>query len=135
MPGWRGPDHLGEVAPTRRGRLVEHTIESASRPGAKIAVAVYLPSGYDKGRDRLPLALMMDGPAARESGLVPRSLDNLIPARVAPVLVAFLDSPDWGPKPPSDEESDEALTELSRATWWASSTRTTGPTRRRSGGR
>ena len=112
MPGWRGPDYLGEVAPPRRGRLVEHTIESASRPGAKIAVAVYLPSGYDKGRDRLPLALMMDGPAAQESGLVPRSLDNLIPARVAPVLVAFLDRPDWGPKPPSDEESDEALTEL-----------------------
>jgi outer membrane protein assembly factor BamB/enterochelin esterase-like enzyme len=112
MPGWRAPDHLREVAAARRGRIAEHVVESATRPGAKVSVKVYLPPGYDQGRERLPVAIVLGGDQAREAGLVPRSLDNLIPARVAPVLVAFLGNPEWGAKPPSDDESDAALAEL-----------------------
>jgi enterochelin esterase-like enzyme/outer membrane protein assembly factor BamB len=112
MPGWRAPDHLGQAEPSRRGRLQEHVVESASRPGAKIAVNVYVPAGYEQGQERLPVALVMDGDAARDQGLLPRSLDNLIPLRVAPVLVAFLGRPDWGAKPPGEAEADEALAEL-----------------------
>jgi enterochelin esterase-like enzyme len=54
----------------------------------------------------------MDGDAALDGGLVARSLDNLIPHRVAPVLVAFLGRPAWGENPPSDDEGDEALAEF-----------------------
>ena len=112
MPGFKAPDHLGEAEGKRRGRLEHHVLESAKRPGAKIAVTVYLPSGYDQAQDRLPVALVMDGDGARDQGLVPRSLDNLVPQRVAPVLVAFLGAPEWGAKPPAYEEEGEAVAEL-----------------------
>jgi enterochelin esterase-like enzyme len=112
MPGWRAPDHLGEVEVSRRGRLEDRVVHGTSRPGAKIALKLYLPAGYDQGQERLPVALVMDGDAAREMGLMTRSLDNLISHRIAPVLVAFLGRPEWGEKPPSDEESDEALADL-----------------------
>jgi outer membrane protein assembly factor BamB len=112
MPGWQGPDHLAEAEPAKRGRLEQHVVQSASRPGAKVALKVYVPAGYDQGQERLPLALDMDGDAALEMGLVARSLDNLIPTRVTPVIVAFVGRPAWGEKPPSDEEGDEALADL-----------------------
>ena len=112
MPGWQARDHLGEVEASRRGRLEDHVVHGTSRPGAKIALKLYLPAGYDQGQERLPVALVMDGDAAREMGLMTRSLDNLIPHRIAPVLVAFLGRPEWGEKPPSDDESDEAMADL-----------------------
>ena len=112
MPGWQPPDYLGEAEAARRGRLEEHAVESTSRPGATIALKVYVPAGYDQGQERLPVALVMDGDAALEMGLVARSLDNLVSHRVAPVLVAFVGRPAWGEKPPSDAEGDEALAEL-----------------------
>ncbi len=112
MPGWQAPDFLGEAEASRRGRLEEHVVASTSRPGATVKLKVYVPAGYDQGQERLPLALHMDGDAALEMGLVARSLDNLVPHRVAPVIVAFVGRPAWGEKPPSDEEGDEALAEL-----------------------
>ncbi len=112
MPGWLRPDFLGEAEVSRRGRLEEHVVESASRPGAKVTLKVYVPQGYDQGQERLPLALHMDGDAALGLGFVARALDNLIPQRVAPVLVAFVGRPAWGDKPPSDDDADEALAEL-----------------------
>ncbi len=112
MPGWKAPDHLGEIEAPQRGRLEEHVVPSTSHPGAKITLKVYVPAGYDQGQERLPVALHIDGDAALEPGFVARSLDNLIPQRVAPVLVAFLGRPAWGEKPPSDDERGEALAEL-----------------------
>jgi outer membrane protein assembly factor BamB len=112
MPGWRAPDHLGEADASRRGRLADHVVESASRPGAKVALKVYVPPGYDGGDERLPLALVMDGDAACERGRVPGSLDRLIPGRVAPLVVAFVGRPEWGARPPSEDEEGEALAEL-----------------------
>ena len=109
MPAWRAPDHLAEVPLERRGRIEEHVVEGASRPGSRVAVRVYVPAGVEKGR---PLALVLDGDGAREKGLLPRSLDNLIPSRVAPVLVAFVSRPEWGEKPPPDEETEDAVANL-----------------------
>jgi enterochelin esterase-like enzyme len=77
-----------------------------------VAVRVYVPAGVEKGRLPLPLALVLDGDGAREKGLLPRSLDNLIPSRVAPVLVAFVSRPEWGEKPPPDEETEDAVANL-----------------------
>jgi enterochelin esterase-like enzyme len=102
----------GKAEASRRGRLEEHVVASSSRPGATVTLKAYVPAGYDQGQERLPLALHMDGDAALEMGLVARSLDNLIPQRVAPVIVAFVGRPAWGEKPPSDEEGVEALAEL-----------------------
>jgi outer membrane protein assembly factor BamB len=112
MPGWQAPDHLGEAAASRRGRLDEHVLASTGHPGTTISLKVYVPFGYDDGNGRLPVALVLDGDAALEQGLLARSLDNLIPHRVAPVLVAFLGHPRWGVKPPSGDEEEEALAEI-----------------------
>jgi len=112
MPGWRAPDHLAAAPPARRGRLEAHDVKSTSRPGAHVAIQVYVPAGYDTGRNRLPVALVVDGDDAREKGLLAQSLDNLIPSRVAPVLVAFVGDAQWGEKPPSDEEGNDALADL-----------------------
>jgi enterochelin esterase-like enzyme/outer membrane protein assembly factor BamB len=112
MPAWRPPDHLAEAAPERRGRIEEHVVDGASRPGSRVAVRVYVPAGAEKGRQPLPLALVLDGDDAREKGLLTRSLDNVIPSRVAPVLVAFVSRPEWGEKPPSDDEAEDAAANL-----------------------
>ena len=112
MPGWKAPDHLGEAEASRRGRLDEHVVASTKRPGTTIALKVYVPAGYDESQERLPVALVLDGDAALEQGLLARSLDNLIPQRVAPVLVAFLGYPRWGVTPPSGDEEEEALAEV-----------------------
>jgi enterochelin esterase-like enzyme/outer membrane protein assembly factor BamB len=112
MPGWRPADHLGSAPVARRGRLEAHDIKSTSRPGAQVAVQVYVPAGYDAGRDRLPVALVMDGDAARDNGLLPQSLDNLIPSRIAPVLVAFVGEAKWGEKGPGEDEANDALADL-----------------------
>jgi enterochelin esterase-like enzyme len=111
MPAWRPPDHLAVAPPERRGRIEEHVVEG-SRPGSRVAVRVYVPAGVEQGRPGLPLALVLDGDNAREKGLVPRSLDNLIPSRLAPVLVAFVSRPEWGEKPPPDEETEDAVANL-----------------------
>ncbi len=111
MSAWRPPDHLAEAAPERRGRIEEHVVEG-SRPGSRVAVRAYVPAGLERAGSPLPLALVLDGDNAREKGLLPRSLDNLIPTRVAPVLVAFVSRPEWGEKPPPEEEVEDAVANL-----------------------
>jgi len=112
MPGWLAPDHLGEPGASQRGRLKEHVVAGTNHPGTTIALRVYVPGGYDRGKERLPVALVLDGDAALEQGLLARSLDNLIPQRVPPVIVAFLGYPRWGVSPPSGDEEEEALAEV-----------------------
>jgi enterochelin esterase family protein len=105
MPGWVEPAHLAEAPEPRRGRM--ETIEFAStlRPGATTTLHVYVPAGYDSGTGRYPVAYVLDGDGgARGHGLVPRSLDNLMPDRVAPALVVFRGRIDWGTSRPSQME-------------------------------
>jgi enterochelin esterase family protein len=105
MPGWKEPAHLADPLEGRRGRLEKVDFASTVRPGAKAALHVYLPRGYDGGSARYPAAYVVDGDGAREKGLLPRTLDNVIPERVAPAVVVFLGRIDWSPgKPPEDQE-------------------------------
>ena len=96
----------------RRGRIEIVELASASRPGAKTTLHVYLPAGYDGAADRYPVAYVLDGDGARAQGLVPRSLDNLVPGRVAPAIVVFVGRIDWGPKRPSSGEAVDASVAL-----------------------
>lgn len=49
-----------------------------------------MPSGYDSGRERLPVALELDGPAALASGFAKHSLDKLPRAASTPLRI-YLD--------------------------------------------
>jgi enterochelin esterase-like enzyme/outer membrane protein assembly factor BamB len=112
MPGWVAPAHLAEAPEDRRGRM--ETIEFASRlrAGAKSTLHVYLPRGYEAGSDRYPVAYVLDGDGARLQGLVPRSLDNLMPQKVASAIVVFQGRTDWGPKRPAGPETVVASADL-----------------------
>ena len=103
MPGWREPSHLVEAPEARRGRVEKVDFASTKRAGTTTALHVYVPAGYDTASGRYPVAYVLDGDAAREKGLVPRSLDHLMPERVAPALVVFLGRFDWGAAKPEDE--------------------------------
>ena len=95
MPGWREPDHLVD-APGPKGRLELLELSSTMRGGVKVTLHIYRPAGYDHDdRRRYPTAYLLDGDGARVAGLVPRSLDRLIPERVAPVLAVFVGPIEW----------------------------------------
>ena len=113
MPGWREPAHVAEEAAAgRRGRVEKIDFSSTVRPGAKAALHVYFPAGYDASIARHPVAYVLDGDAAQEKGLVPRSLDHLMPDTVAPALVVFLGRFDWGASKPKPEEEPKVALEL-----------------------
>jgi enterochelin esterase-like enzyme/outer membrane protein assembly factor BamB len=117
MPGWVEPAHLADPREGRRGRMEKIEFASSLRQGAKATLHVYLPAGYDRGSDRYPVAYVLDGDGARAQGLVPRSLDNLIPERVAPALVVFHGRMDWGswkPQPFTGEEMEAQLEVLAK---------------------
>lgn len=105
MPGWREPAHLAEFPEGRRGRLETVEFASTLRPGAKQTLQVYVPFGYSDTTDRYPAAYVLDGYMARAQGLVPRSLDHLMPSRVAPALVVFHGRMDWGTAKPAGQDS------------------------------
>lgn len=112
MPGWVEPTHLAEAPEGRRGRLETIDFGSSLRPGAKATLHVYLPAGYEGGGNRYPVAYVLDGDGARAQGLLPRSLDNLMPDRVAPALVVFHGRIDWGSWKPSPPEAIGATVEV-----------------------
>jgi enterochelin esterase-like enzyme/outer membrane protein assembly factor BamB len=117
MPGWREPAHLSDPPEGRRGRLETMEFASSVRQGAKATLHVYVPFGYDSAKDRYPVAYVLDGDGAREQGLVPRSLDNLMPERVAPALVVFHGRMDWGswkPQPFTGQETEAELEVLAK---------------------
>jgi enterochelin esterase-like enzyme/outer membrane protein assembly factor BamB len=113
MPGWTEPAHLAESPEGRRGRLESIAFTSKVHPTATQTVHVYVPAGYDNTTDQYPTAYVLDGDMARAKGLVPRSLDHLMPSQVAPALVVFLGSMDWGTvKPAAAGEAEELELEL-----------------------
>ena len=111
MPGWREPDHLAE-GPGPTGRLEPIELSSTIRGGARATLHVYLPAGYDQGDRRYPAAYVLDGDEARVAGLVPRSLDRLIPGRVAPVIVVFVGRIDWQQPPAGPAEEGGAMLDI-----------------------
>jgi enterochelin esterase-like enzyme len=106
MPAWPEPSHLQEAPEARRGRL--ETVEVKNATGVKASVLVYLPAGYEGGEARLAAAYVFGGDSARDIGLVPRSLDNLVGRSVAPLIAVFVGDIDWGPAKPKDEEAGQA---------------------------
>ncbi|MEO1368661.1 MAG: alpha/beta hydrolase-fold protein, partial [Acidobacteriota bacterium] len=86
--GWRPPSHLREPDGPR-GRL-ETLSWTSEQLGNEREVQVYLPPGYADGDRRYPLLLVNDGNEAIAEGQLDRSLDNLIGARVAPVIVVLV---------------------------------------------
>jgi outer membrane protein assembly factor BamB/enterochelin esterase-like enzyme len=112
MPGWREPAHLTEAPEARRGRMERIEFASSLRQGARSTLQVYVPFGYDTASGRYATAYVLEGDAAREQGLVPRSLDNLMPERVAPALVVFIGPMDWGAWKPQPQEGMAAVVEV-----------------------
>ena len=112
MPGWVEPAHLAEAPEGRRGRLETVEFASTLRPGAKATLHVYLPAGYERADDRYPVAYVLDGDGARTQGLVPRSLDNLMPERMAPAIVVFQGRMDWGSWEPAPPQELDASIEI-----------------------
>jgi enterochelin esterase-like enzyme/outer membrane protein assembly factor BamB len=112
MPGWREPAHLKEAPEARRGRLEKVDFASTLHAGAKAALHVYLPAGYDASGRRHPVAYVLDGEGAREKGLVPRSLDHLMPEKVAPALVVFVGRFEWGAAKPRPEDEGKVSLEI-----------------------
>jgi outer membrane protein assembly factor BamB len=112
MPGWVEPAHLAEPPEGRRGRLERVEFASRLRQGARATLHVYLPAGYERGGGRYPAAYLLDGDGARTQGLVPQSLDNLMPERVTPAVVVFHGRIDWGSWSPSPPEEMRASLEV-----------------------
>ena len=82
-PGRQAPPALAPPPEGRRGRLETREVTSASHPGAKLTLHVYLPAGHD-GKARLPTAYVLGGDLAREVGRLPDLLDRLIPLESSP---------------------------------------------------
>jgi enterochelin esterase-like enzyme len=91
MPDWQAPAYLQPAAAERAGSLEAGELESAALEET-VSFTVYKPAGYDQGSELLPVAYIHGGQAAREQGLLPNSLDNLIGTRIRPILVVFIDS-------------------------------------------
>ncbi len=88
-PRWPVPPHLVEPPAARRGRFDTFNFKSAIR-GDEREVKVYLPVGYDAGKERYPLLVLNYGLDALRFGQIDRALDNLIGDQVRPVVVALL---------------------------------------------
>ncbi|MEK7397646.1 MAG: PQQ-binding-like beta-propeller repeat protein, partial [Candidatus Poribacteria bacterium] len=80
MPSWTAPEHLKEHEGTERGRIETHQLESKISGGIR-QFDIYLPSGYDKGEKRYPVAYIHLGKLAQAWGKIPNTLDNLIGKR------------------------------------------------------
>ena len=91
MPDWQEPAYLKPAAAERAGTLEPGELESAALEES-VTFTVYKPAGYDQGSEHLPVAYVHGGQSAREQGLLPNSLDNLIGSRIRPILVVFIDS-------------------------------------------
>lgn len=98
MPGWHGPTELAEPPADRRGRLVEHVVDSRLKPGLEIKLAAHLPAGYDaSGEQRYPVLYQIDDGKARSLGELDRALDALDGTTTETILAVFLEPIELGP--------------------------------------
>jgi enterochelin esterase-like enzyme/outer membrane protein assembly factor BamB len=65
--------------------------------GNEREVAVYLPAGYEKGSERYPVVIAIEGQDWRELGHLPNVLDHLTSDGAASVIVAFVGRPEGAP--------------------------------------
>jgi enterochelin esterase-like enzyme len=90
-PGYEAATHLRATAAYPRGRLVDLRVWSVAL-GEMRRVRVYLPPGYAPIGERYPLLVVSDGFRVLRLGRAAHSLDNLINARVAPIVAAFVEA-------------------------------------------
>ena len=111
MPGWQGPDHLGEVEASRQGRLEAIEWESTVREGQTRPAQVYLPAGYDDDPDRrYPVLYVIRGGEALEKGFFKNTLDNLIGETIEPVIAVMVIS--IGEVPRADIGDEDSYIEM-----------------------
>ncbi len=88
MPRWKEPAHLQEPAGPV-GRVDTVTFVSPVRKDT-LTMHVYLPHGYHENSERhYPTVYMLDGRGVQQSGLMNRSLDNLIGSTVEPLIMVY----------------------------------------------
>ncbi len=92
MSEWQQPSHLDE--PTGARGTIE-TLEFESKIlENKRNLHVYLPAGYSAGDKRYPTVYVNYGRNAKDMGLMPNTLDNLIAAgRIRSVITVFVEAP------------------------------------------
>ncbi len=64
--------------------------------GGKVALEVYVPTGYDESHDRWPVAYVHSGTAAKDAGRLPASLDRLMRRSVQPLIMVFINFRGFG---------------------------------------
>jgi hypothetical protein len=131
------PDAPEPVAGARAGQRDDRGLPRSSRRCCGLAAAHHQPVAPSGGRSRSSSSGLAPGLSGgggvRSSGRRRRrpssrpgprrgrrareapaaaSLDNPIPSRVAPVLVAFVSRPEWGEKPPPADEAEDAMANL-----------------------
>ncbi|MCP3981560.1 MAG: PQQ-binding-like beta-propeller repeat protein [bacterium] len=74
------------------GRIETFTFESEILENER-QIDVYLPPGYDSGRQAYPLLVVADGKSWTDMANLPNTLDHLINKSMAPVVVAFVERP------------------------------------------
>lgn len=91
MPKWQAPTFLSPREDGVVGRIDTVHFESESTNGRK-RIEVYLPAGYDQSKDRYPVVYVHGSRRPFTQGLLNVALDNLIGARVQPVIVVIVPS-------------------------------------------
>jgi outer membrane protein assembly factor BamB len=89
MPQWTPPNFLGEPNESRRGKIESHKFKSTALD-AEVELDVYLPAGYARSTEPLPVAYLHGGKQARGPLNVTTALDNLIGVQVAPIIAVFI---------------------------------------------
>lgn len=87
MPQWKEPDHI-TLTPAQTGEVTSLTFVTSA--GDSHNVSVYLPPGYAGGDSRLPVVYLHDVRRPFRSGLLDRSLDNLITQGTIPPVIAVI---------------------------------------------
>jgi enterochelin esterase family protein len=102
-PGWKRSTWTKPFAGDTRGRIETLTLESTILGNAR-EVGVYLPAGYDRGSERYPVVVAVDGQDWRSFGHLPNVLDHLAD-EASPMIVAFVGRPANPPQQGPPEKS------------------------------
>ncbi len=97
MPEWNVPTHFDEPNEgVARGTIETFEFESTTMGNTR-NLHVYLPAGYADAKNRYPTVFVNYGNWAKDMGLMPNSLDNLIAGgMIHPVIAVFVEAPQSG---------------------------------------
>jgi enterochelin esterase-like enzyme/outer membrane protein assembly factor BamB len=87
--GWKRSEWSKPFTGQARGRVERLTLAS-SILGNEREIDVYLPADYDRGGQRYPLVVVVDGQEWRELGHLPNVLDHLASGGATRVIAAFV---------------------------------------------